>query len=263
MTPTKATSTDTKRDDAGETAERQVLPAGGFSSWLRRMRDALITNRGADVPCGECNACCRSSYFIHVKPEETQTLARIPGKLLFPAPGLPKGNLLMGYDEKGRCPMLIDDKCSIYEYRPMTCRNYDCRVFPAAGIEAGDDDKASIARHVRRWKFSYPGKHDRTEHSAVQAAARFLRERSKSFPAGTVPGNPAQLAVLAIKVYDVFLNSPDDSGETRSIIPDEDVAKAVMEAIEKFEAGCTTPEVCPISLNQRSTKPRNRKPYQK
>ena len=90
-------------------SERQDLPAGGFSTWLRRTRDAQVDDTGADVPCGECIACCRSSYFIHVAPEEIQTLARIPGELLFPAAGLPKGNVVMGYDENGCCPMLRDD----------------------------------------------------------------------------------------------------------------------------------------------------------
>ena len=56
---------------------------------------------------------------------------------------MPKGNMLLGYDENGHCPMLIDDKCSIYEHRPITCRSYDCRIFPAAGIVAGDDDISS------------------------------------------------------------------------------------------------------------------------
>ena len=149
------------------------LPAGRFSSWLRRTRSAQTKEHGTDVPCNECNACCRSSYFIHIKPEETRTLTRIPRELLFAAPGLPEGNLLLGYDENGRCPMLFDDKCSIYEHRPRTCRNYDCRIFPATGLGAGDDDKALITQHVQRWKFSYPAERGRRQHSAVQAAAMF------------------------------------------------------------------------------------------
>jgi hypothetical protein len=153
--------------------------------------------------------------------------------------------MLLGYDENGRCPMLIDGKCSIYEHRPLTCRNYDCRIFPAAGIEAGGEDKASITRHVRRWKFSYPAKRDRNEHSAVQTAGRFLRERAGCFPAGVVPGNPTQLAILAIKVYDVFLNYNDDPGKTGRVTPDLEIAKAVMEANKKFEAMCDTLKVHP------------------
>ena len=214
--------------------EVQDLSAGCFSSWLRRTRYALVKENGADVPCGECNACCRSSYFIHIRPEETQTLTRIPRKLLFAAPLMPKGNVLLGYDEKGHCPMLIDDQCSIYEHRPITCRSYDCRIFPAAGIAAGEDAKALINLQIRRWKFSYPTKRDLDLHTAVQAAARFLRERVECFPAGVVPSNPTQLAILAIKVYDVFLKY--NTGKTGPVVPDLEVVKAVMEANEKFEA---------------------------
>ena len=217
-----------------------LVPAGQFSSWLRRMRTALANDDGIEVPCGECNACCRSSYFIHVRPEETQTLARIPEELLFPAPGLPEGNVLLGFDDNGHCPMLVDGQCSIYEHRPLTCRSYDCRVFAAAGIAAGiatgGDEKALVDQRVGRWEFTPTTTRDRSEHTAVRAAARFLRERADCFPAGVVPGNPTQLAILAIKVHEVFLKDDEESGETGRNPPDLDVAKAVMEAMEKLGA---------------------------
>jgi len=215
---------------------RQDLPAGRFSSWLRRTRGAQVNESGVEVPCGECNACCTSSYFIHIRPEETETLRRIPGELLFPAPGLPEGNVLLGYDEQGRCPMLIDGKCSIYEYRPLTCRNYDCRVFSATGIPPGEDDKALIAERVRRWKFSYLTQGERKRHSAVQAAAAFLSERAECFPAGAVPRNSTQLAILAIKVFNVFLRNKCKPGKTGCTSDDLKIAKVVMKANEKFEA---------------------------
>jgi len=221
--------------------EQQDLPAGRFSSWLRRTRSAQAKENGADVPCGECNACCRSSYFIHIRPEETQTLARIPREFLFAAPGLPEGHVLLGYDENGHCPMLIDNKCSIYAHRPLTCRTYDCRIFPAAGLAAGDDDKALITQQIRRWQFSFPTKLDHHQQAAVQAAARFLRERAECFPAGVVPSNSTQLAILAIKVYDVFLKYSDESGKTGRVPPDLEVVKAVIEANEKLEARHDTP----------------------
>ena len=216
--------------------EQQDLPAGKFSAWLRRTRSAQVKENGVDVSCGECNACCRSSYFIHVRPEETRTLTRIPGELLFAAPGRPEGNVLLGYDENGQCPMLFDDKCSIYEHRPLTCRSYDCRIFPATGIAAGDDDKALITQRIRRWKFSFPARRDRDQYSAVQAAALFLQERAECFPAGAIPSNSTQLAVLAIKVYDVFFKYNDESGKIGRVSPDLEVAKAVIRANERFEA---------------------------
>ena len=222
---------------AEDLTKQQELPAGCFSSWLLGIRQALVKETGAEVPCGECNACCRSSYFIHIRPEETQTLTRIPKALLFPAPLQPKGNKLLGYDEQGRCPMLINDKCSIYDHRSRTCRNYDCRIFTASGIIAGDDSKAMISQQIRRWKFSYPTQRDHDQHFAVQAAATFLQEHAKLFPGGFVPSNPTQLAILALKVYDVFLKNNDESGKTGRVASDIEVAKAVMEATEKFEAG--------------------------
>jgi hypothetical protein len=215
---------------------RRALPAGGFSGWLRTTRRALKNEGGADVPCGDCNACCKSAYFIHIGPEETPTLSRVPEELLFPAPGLPEGHVLLGHDEKGWCPMLIDDRCSIYEHRPLTCRNYDCRVFAAARLAAGDDDKALITQRVQDWRFSYPTERDHSEHAAVRAAARFLRNRAECFPVGFVPSNPTQLAILAIKVYEVFLGNEQDSGEAGREARDLEVARAVMEASKKPDA---------------------------
>jgi len=92
--------------------------------------------------------------FIHIEPAETQTIQRIPRALLFPAPGLPKGHVLMGYSDKGHCPMLVGNKCSIYEDRPQTCRDYDCRVFAATGVPV-DQSQTEIADRVKAWAFHY------------------------------------------------------------------------------------------------------------
>ena len=121
--------------DVDDTAQHD-LPAGDFSSWLSELQRALRGERSSDVPCDGCTACCKSSQFIHVAPDEADTLAHVPGELLFPAPGLPDGHVLMGYDERGHCPMLIDDRCSIYEHRPRTCRTYDCRVLSSGRARA-------------------------------------------------------------------------------------------------------------------------------
>jgi hypothetical protein len=183
------------------------LPAGAFSAWLERTLAALASGGGTDVACGECTACCTSSYFIHVEPDETGTIASVDRRLLVPAPGLPANHLLLGYDAQGRCPALGTAGCSIYGQRPRTCRAYDCRVFAAAGIPAGGADKARITRQSRRWRFAYPLKRDREEHAAVQAAARFLQEHPEAFPGGRTPEHPSQVAVLALKACRVFLGA--------------------------------------------------------
>ena len=179
------------------------------------MQGALRGEHGSDVPCGSCTACCTSSQFVHIEPDEADTLAHIPAELLFPAPLMPLGHVLMGYDERGHCPMLIDGKCSIYEHRPRTCRVYDCRVFPAAGVAIDDPDKALIDRQAQRWRFSYPSEDDRIRHDVVRAAATFLGEHATVVFDGAGAPNATQLAVLAVELHDAFLGGEPDPHEVR------------------------------------------------
>jgi Fe-S-cluster containining protein len=221
-----------KKVQAG--TQTQALSTEEFSSWLRRTRQAQKTNAGASVPCGECKACCTSAYFIHIKPDETDILAKIPQELLFAAPGLPKGHVLLGYDKNGHCPMFINNQCSIYEYRPQTCRNYDCRIFPATGLPAGRE-KPLIAQQAGRWKFAFPTPQDRDQFLALQAAAKFLREHAESFPPGFVPHNPTQQAVVAIKVYEVFLHLPTEAENGEHADLKHDIVEAILAAYKRFE----------------------------
>jgi len=154
------------------------------------MGAALRGERDADVPCGDCTACCRSSQFVHVDPDEADTLAHVPAALRFPAPGLRRGHVVLGYDDQGRCPMLGSGGCTIYEHRPRACRTYDCRVFAAAGV---DPDAPLIAERVRCWSFEYPADEDRAAHDAVRAAARSVA----AAPGRPAPG-PTQAAVEAV-----------------------------------------------------------------
>lgn len=212
--------------------ETKFRNAGVFSSWLRRIRYSLLKGNGIDVPCGTCRGCCTSSKFIHIKPEESQTLSRIPKKLLFNAPLLPKGNMLMGYNDDGHCPMFIDNNCSIYNYRPMACRNYDCRVFSASGIQS-DCEETEINKQVRSWRFLYPVENDHALHLAVRATARFITEHEECFPDKRIPTNSSQLSILAIKVYDAFFDC-----QIQGVQLDKDVAVAIILANEKFHSKC-------------------------
>jgi len=190
------------------------LDAGGFSSWLARTTDALAGRGDAEVPCGTCTACCTASQFVPVGPDETDTLAHIPSELLFAAPRMPPGHVVLGYDEHGRCPMLIDDRCSIYAHRPRTCRTYDCRVFPASGVEVDrdDPDKAAIGSRTRRWRFTHPTPADQVAHDAVQAAGRFVTEHPEVVSPGGAPVPATARAVLAVEVHRAFLAADHGSG---------------------------------------------------
>ena len=199
-------------------ADADNLPAGRFSTWLGQI--------GVDVPCGTCTACCTSWQFVHIAPGERETLSRIPKALLFPAPGLPKGNVVMGYDDRGHCPMFVDGACSIYEHRPRTCRTYDCRVFPAAGLEPDHDGRAKIAEQVRRWRFDVPEPEDATLQAAVRAAAAYLRANADLLP-GLVPSNSTQLAFRAVGIREAFLERLA-TGEFRVVTPALDTVRAAL-----------------------------------
>lgn len=199
------------------------LPAGDFSAWLREMTAALRGDGESVVPCAGCTACCRASQFVHIAPDETGTLAHIPYELLFPAPRMPRGHVVLGYDERGHCPMLVDDRCSIYERRPRACRTYDCRIFAATGIDPAEDgeEKREVGRRARRWRFGFPTAEDRAEYAAVRAAARHLEEHpdglaAQEAPTNATPTNPTRRAVCAIEIHGSFLAAPPPHDRDRS-----------------------------------------------
>lgn len=175
------------------------LDAGEFSAWLAATHRAIRGEGDADVPCDGCTACCRSSQFVHIAPDESDTLAHVPTELVFPAPRMPRGHVVLGYDERGHCPMLVENGCSIYAHRPRTCRAYDCRVFAAAGLELGESEKREINERARRWRFRYPTARDHEQHDAVRAAAAALRAHPERLPDGTARTNATRIAVYAVE----------------------------------------------------------------
>ena len=201
------------------------LAAGSFSSWRSAMQGALRGERGAEVPCGGCTACCTSAQFVHIGPDELDALDHIPAELRFPAPGLPDGHTVLGYDERGHCPMLVHDACSIYEHRPRACRTYDCRIFPATGTEPDPVDQPAIARRAARWRFTFAGEPDRTHHDAMVAAATFLAERGDELAPGLVPTHPSQQAVVALEVHEAFLRYDDETERASVVVPPASVVE--------------------------------------
>lgn len=211
-------------------ADTTRIPAGDFSAWLADALRSMITREGTDVACGDCVGCCSSSYFIHLEPDDVDARARIPETLLFQAPGMPEWHSLMGFDSKGTCPMLRKRLCTIYEHRPRTCRIYDCRIFAAAGILAGEDDKLVINQRIALWEFGYPTGRDRDEHRSVTRAAEFTSSHPRVFPGGRIPTNPSQLALLALKVHELFLEG--GAAETMS---ERALARAIVDASRSFD----------------------------
>ena len=195
----------------------ESIPAGPFSQWLRAMRAALAGSAGMDVACGDCRGCCTSSLFIKVRAHEKAALGQIGADNLRPVPGATDGSMLMGFDDRGHCLMFADGACSIYSHRPETCRTYDCRVFTAAGLNAGPG-RSEINDRIASWRFEYPGEHDRDEHRAVTAAANYIRQHVIRLPGGRIPSRPSEVAVLAVKTYEVFLDPPPSDAEIAAAI---------------------------------------------
>jgi hypothetical protein len=123
--------------------------------------------------------------------------------------------------------MLIDDQCSIYEHRPRTCRTYDCRIFPAAGLEV-EDDKALIARRAQRWRFGFPSPDDRAEHDAVRAAAAFLDRHPGLLRDTAAPPSKTQLAGLAVAIHRTFLGRHEETGRATVVDPDPEVVRVAL-----------------------------------
>jgi hypothetical protein len=204
------------------------IDAGDFGAWLIQARAALRGATGSRVPCGDCTGCCTSSYSIELRPTDTAALERVPTQSLFRSQGSAPGNWTVRPNADGTCPMLGCGKCTLYAQRPQTCLDYDCRVFAAAGIEAGGAGKAVINRRVREWRFQFASDGDRRAYAAVKAAAAFIGAARAQFPAGTVPANPLGVAALALRVYPVFL-PPGPTGAA------SDIARSVLAARETFD----------------------------
>jgi Fe-S-cluster containining protein len=207
-----------------------TVAAGAFGQWLEAVRASLRDDGGTDVPCGDCVGCCISSYFIPVRSTDRRAQEAIPPSFLVTAPGQSGGDAMMGYREDGACPMLSAGKCTIYSSRPQTCRDYDCRIFAAAGIDAGGEDKRVINKRVREWRFSYASDDDLAAHRAVKSAAAFIQGKRESFPNSRAPTAPTGIAVLAVKTYAVFL---DDRIDEKS---DQEIAYKIIQASGQFDS---------------------------
>ena len=204
------------------------VPAGDFGAWLVQARQALRGNGGSAVPCGDCTGCCTSGYSIEVRPTDAAALEHIPAASLYRSLGSAPGNWTVRPGADGTCPMLDCGRCRIYAQRPQTCLDYDCRVFAAAGIDAGGADKAVINRRVRLWRFEFSGEADRRAHAAIRAAAAFIQAAREQFPPAAAPRNPLGVAALALRVYPVFL-------EPIALGTAAELAGAVMAAAAQFD----------------------------
>jgi uncharacterized protein len=212
------------------TGGAQPLEPVRFAVWLRATLETLLRDTPADVPCGPCNACCRTFHQLHIRPGEKRARRRLPKEYLSVARGLPPGYLLLGYTEQGACPVLVDGRCTIYEDRPLVCRTYDCRLYAATGVEP---DRAEIAAQVGRWRFAYPDAEDRELQEAVLAALSFIRRTPSCLPGEAARRQPIRLATLSVVAHELFRPGAT-RGVRRRPVTDRDRVLAVADANEEL-----------------------------
>ena len=207
-----------------------MTDAGDFATWLRQMQAVLRGSAtGTDVPCGDCVGCCSSHWPVALRAEDDALVPLVPAWLLLEPEDAPEGVRYMGYREDGTCPMLVKRRCRVYAQRPQTCRDFDCRIFTAAGIASAGKDKPLIDERLRLWRFSYASPEDLAVHEAIQAAAAFLQGEARGVPGFHFPVAPIALAGLALKAHTVFL---DRNAKTQTA---EQLARAVVNAAQNFE----------------------------
>ena len=209
----------------------EPLDAGDFGIWLQQMQAVLRGGTaGTDVPCGDCVGCCSSHWPVALRAEDEALIPLVPAWLLLEPEDAPEGVRYMGYREDGTCPMLTKRQCRVYAQRPQTCRDFDCRIFTAAGIASAGKDKPLINERLSVWRFSYASTEDLAVHEAIQATAAFLQGEAREVPGFHFPVAPIAIAGLAVKAHPVFLNG---NAEARTAA---EMARAVVDAARGFAA---------------------------
>lgn len=95
------------------------------------LTSVTTNNPISDVPCGSCNLCC-VLLSPHLTVEEISS-GKYPISLVQPDEKILAIDPLAGpivtmfKNKHGGCAMFLDNKCSIYEDRPIACRQFDCR----------------------------------------------------------------------------------------------------------------------------------------
>lgn len=75
----------------------------------------------ANVPCGDCNRCC-ISLTPYLTPTEFES-----GEYIWTLLTGPNGEPCIAIPRTERGCIYYDNGCTIYEKRPLACRQFDCR----------------------------------------------------------------------------------------------------------------------------------------
>lgn len=94
-----------------------MVPAHPLTRWTREQLEAA-TKLVADVPCGECSACCRRDR-IFLGPGDDPRAYRWH---------VEDGYAVLDQQPNGDCIYLTKRGCGIHGAAPSICRRMDCRI---------------------------------------------------------------------------------------------------------------------------------------
>jgi Fe-S-cluster containining protein len=142
-----------------------LKPIGSVTTYLRKFERA---GKDVRVPCGTCNACCRSSYLL-VEVTESER-ADFPEAVPVPDDKVSSCSSPWMLPKKadGSCVHLKEGKCSVYAKRPQSCRSYDCRFDLLTGIVP--DDPVMIEALGQWDNFAMKTREDRVTYTAIRLA---------------------------------------------------------------------------------------------
>ena len=90
-------------------------------------------------PCGQCRAnCCKQNgheYAVLLRPDEYARFGPFSAVVAIESDGRRVCELVLPY-VGGRCQFLgADDRCTIYDDRPQSCREFECvRYYNSGGV---------------------------------------------------------------------------------------------------------------------------------
>lgn len=208
---------------SSDQSESSIRLIESVSDWLADYQRCRTELSDLDVPCGDCAACCQSSMFILIRPQDTEAKQAIAPELRFRAPGLPDGFEVMGFDERGHCPM-YQQGCSIYAQRPTTCRQFDCRIFAISTVAEDQQQHPDIAASSRQWQLNQVTPQEQQQLDRIAAIRRWWQQHQGALPEALQPPRPSQQAVLVLDIYQRF---PDDEFWAQ---PTADIVTAISQA---------------------------------
>lgn len=150
-----------------------ALTVDKFVDYLEQRWRAFVEGEG-NVECGSCRGCCRAGYAIGLSTEEAEIIphATIAGcAAILPLPN-------------GACPYLVDEQCSIYDHRPVSCRQFDCRDFALASLRinvnlGGAKNQAGGVDEINASIERFHAEHGRLASVGMSDTAKLLVERDE------------------------------------------------------------------------------------